>query len=168
MKSTRYIAGLIWLAILCGLGWLDIEIAFRPIATTCVFFLVVGLWFYRHILANLSARLFIDTHLIAIAGIAVASTVAIGMFLNGAVESAALDLVNGVYAYRTAQGQFPTTIAEVRTGKVDINPRRNRLRFGSRFYYLKKDESFSFGYQTFPFGRKFWNVSTKRFDEALD
>ena len=168
MKPKAFIGWLTWVAILLGAGWVDIETTFQPLLTVAALIFVTGLWLYRRFLDKLSPMLFIHTRLVVVTAAVVAINLSIGLFLNRNVNSAAQRMVTAIYGYKSIHGKFPDSISDLNVGDTAQKFSLDRLQFGSRYHYLPKRDTFSFAYQVFPAGGKFWDAANKRFDDALD
>jgi hypothetical protein len=164
----RLIIETAWVVTLCVLGWVDIEVSFRPIALFGALVVVFLLWLYRRVVASIMPRFLVTTRVLIISAITVGGFIFIGMLLNRPVERSALETVAAINAYHDANGVYPASVSELKTDKGDAALRRNYLGFGSHYYYERRADAFSFGYQIFPFGEKFWNNSKMRFEDSLD
>ncbi|NHZ91080.1 hypothetical protein F2P45_18955 [Massilia sp. CCM 8733] len=92
----------------------------------------------------------------------------VGSMFNPAVERAATAVVASIYDYKKQTGVYPDSLMQVAVADNIKDMSKNRIKYGSRVHYLRMDDGFYLGYDTYAFNGRAWDMEKKAFVEVID
>jgi hypothetical protein len=149
-------------------GYFDVQTIFQPIATSLLFLCLVVGWLYRKIIEKVLPFIVFGRGFFVFGLLLCLLNFCVGVSLNKIVDQAAVNITASLEVYNNIHKEFPDSLAKIDNSNDPSEISRGRLKFGSRFYYLKTKDTFDFGYRIFPFGVRVWDPSAKQFKDAPD
>jgi hypothetical protein len=154
--------------VLIGIAVFDVYFDFRPIGLSIVFGLMAILAFYRPIINKYLSPIFIGWQFLFTGAGLILFCVVASTSLNRQVDIAAQEAITSIYRYKEVHGEFPNSLLDIAPAESAQEWARSRIKFGARYYYVKRGATFNFGFSSYPFGRKVWNPATRKFTDSMD